>query len=94
MRTGFHSIRSGPGSSSPTGTIGSRKLELRDGRYVVSVAGRTGGVHCTEFSRNGRRVATASDDFSIKVWELAGGDLPEAPKHPKKIKPAILKVGD
>jgi WD40 repeat protein len=48
---------------------------------------------CAEFSRDGRRVATCSDDFSIKLWDLFGPDVPEAPKRGKKGKPPTLVVG-
>ena len=64
------------------------------GEMLYELPGHTGGVFCAEFSRDGRRVATASDDFSIKVWELSGGELPPGPKRPKKAKPTISKVGD
>lgn len=64
------------------------------GEMLCELSGHTGGVLCAEFSRDGRRVATTSDDFSIKVWDLSGSDLPEAAKRGKKTKPAMLKVGD
>ena len=64
------------------------------GEMLCECPGHTGGVFCAEFSRDGRRVATASDDFSIKIWDLASSDLPAAPKRPKKGKPTTPKVGD
>ena len=58
------------------------------------VRGHTGGVLCAEFSRDGRRIASASEDFSIKVWDLAGPEITTAAKRPKKGKGAAPLVGD
>ncbi len=52
------------------------------------------GMFCAEFSRDGRRVATGSKDFSVTIWDLSGPGLPAAPKRPKKAKPPAAIVGD
>lgn len=56
--------------------------------------GHTGGVLCAEFSREGRHIATASEDMSIKVWELTSPELPELPKRARKPKLTPLIVGE
>jgi len=63
------------------------------GKLLCELPGHTGGVFCAEFSRDGRRVATASDDFSIKLWDLAGEGVPAAPKRAKKAKAPVPIVG-
>jgi WD40 repeat protein len=64
------------------------------GEILCELPGHTGGVFCAEFSRDGRHVATGSDDFSIKVWDLAGPGVPPLSKRPKKGKAAVPIVGD
>jgi WD40 repeat protein len=71
-----------------------RIWNFQTGDLLCELTGHTGGVYCAEFSRDGRRVATASDDFSIKVWDLSGVDVNTASKGNKKAKPTAATVGD
>ncbi|HEX7376265.1 MAG TPA: discoidin domain-containing protein, partial [Pirellulales bacterium] len=71
-----------------------RIWHIETAEMLAELKGHTGGVMCAEFSPDGRQVATASEDFSIKVWDLSGGDLPEVAKKGKKAKPAAPIVGD
>ena len=40
--------------------------------------GHTSGVNCMAVDEAGDLVATGSDDSSVRVWQLAGGELHEA----------------
>ncbi|HVX60481.1 MAG TPA: SUMF1/EgtB/PvdO family nonheme iron enzyme, partial [Pirellulales bacterium] len=67
---------------------------FKTGKALCELAGHAGDVLCAEFSRDGRQVATASEDFSIKLWNLTGDDVPPAPKRTKRAKAAPPLVGD
>lgn len=71
-----------------------RVWDIDKGKVLCEMKGHTGGVLCAEFSRDGQRVATAAEDFSIKLWELVGAGVPEAPKRARKAKPPAPLVGD
>jgi WD40 repeat protein len=61
---------------------------------LCELPGHEGGVMCAEFSPDGRRLATASEDLSIKVWDLSGPGVPVEPKRRKKTKLAAVTVGN
>ncbi len=43
--------------------------DLATGRNFRTVKGHTGGVRCITFSPNGRHLASASWDRTIRLWE-------------------------
>jgi WD40 repeat protein/tetratricopeptide (TPR) repeat protein len=51
-------------------------VELRDaatGRVVQTLIGHAADVNCLLFSPDGRRLVTASNDFTAKLWDVATG---------------------
>jgi Flp pilus assembly protein TadD len=51
-------------------------VEIRDvatGKVVHTLVGHTAEVTCVLFSPDSRRLATASNDFTIKLWDVATG---------------------
>jgi WD40 repeat protein len=71
-----------------------RIWNTESGELLCELRGHAGGVMCAEFSPDGRQVATASEDFSIKLWELAGPGGPADTPRGKKPKPIALLVGE
>jgi WD40 repeat protein len=47
--------------------------ERASGRLRFTLAGHTSNIFCLMFSPDGRRVATSSDDRTIKLWNTATG---------------------
>ncbi len=44
--------------------------------------GHTDWVNGVAFSPDGTRLASASDDFTVRMWDVASGDVLFAPEHP------------
>ena len=47
--------------------------EAATGRLLTTLKGHTDFIHCIAFSPDGKRIATASQDQSIKVWDAEDG---------------------
>jgi WD40 repeat protein len=43
------------------------------GRILQILKGHTGGVESVAFSKDGRRIASGSDDRSVKIWDAGTG---------------------
>src|SRR5205814_4503166 len=62
--------------------------DAQSGGTVRSVAAHTGAIYSVCFSPDGKRVATAGRDRTVKVWavgEPAGRRPAQAPPGPKEI---------
>lgn len=69
-------IKESSGSVPRSKGYGNNSVEIRQssaGRVLHTLVGHVAGVSCATFSPDGRRLATASDDFTIKLWETATG---------------------
>jgi WD40 repeat protein len=50
-----------------------RVIDTTTGRLMFTLVGHTRMVLCIAFSLNGRRIATASDDRTVKLWDAETG---------------------
>src|ERR1043165_7196104 len=51
-------------------------FDARTGKETFRLAGHTGNVHASGWSRDGRVFATAGYDGTVRVWEVATGRSP------------------
>ena len=51
-------------------------VELRDvstGKRITTLSGHTGGIRSIAYSRDGTKIATGSDDKTVRLWDAKTG---------------------
>ena len=64
--------------------------DARDGRLLSTLSGHTEDVNSVAMSANGRLVASAADDKTIRVWQLPGPRLLALLQRPPELLRAAL----
>ena len=83
--TRWRSARTGGGSPPPARTgrcgCGTRPPAAE----LATLTGHTSGVYAVAFSPDGRRLATASDDGTVRLWDPATGSRAGHPDRPHQL---------
>ncbi len=48
--------------------------DTKTGRELFATRGHSGAVRCVAWSPDGRRIATGSDDYRVKLFDAKSGD--------------------
>jgi WD40 repeat protein len=69
-------------------------VNSKDGKVIRTLKGHTDYVYESDFSVDGQRIVTSSDDLTAKVWETKTGKLLRSFKHPKAVLDATFIAGN
>ena len=72
------------------GQDGVRIWDLRSGHQLHHLTGHMSDVNGVSFSRDGRWLASASDDFTVKVWNPSDGSLVQTIPHEGHVVAAVF----
>jgi WD40 repeat protein len=64
-----------------------RLWDVVSGRQVRALQGHTGGAYGVAWSPDGKRLASANVDGTVRLWDAAGGQLVDHPSSFDGISP-------
>ncbi len=65
-------------------------VSSKDGKVALTLKGHTDYIYEAEYSTDGSRIVTSSDDLTAKVWDAKTGKLIRSFKHPEVVLDATL----